>query len=116
MSQPLFHILSREEADAAKLSGSYIPQNYSTEGFIHCSYASQVCKVALNFYKAQNNLVLLEIDKSLLTCEVIDEDLYGAGEDFPHIYGELPWQAVRTIHDFSSNADGSFNLPATVGT
>ena len=114
MNQPLFHILKKTDADAAKVAGSYLPENYATEGFIHCSYASQVCKVALHFYKAQQDLILLEIDKSLLSCKVIDEDLYGAGENFPHIYGELPWQAVRQMHDFPSNADGSFDLPSTI--
>jgi len=114
MTQPLFHILSKEDADAAKLKGTYLPENYLTEGFIHCSYASQVCKVALNFYKAQKDLVLLEIDKSVLNCEVIDEDLYNTGEDFPHIYGELPWQAVVQIHEFPCKADGSFDLPKTI--
>lgn len=114
MNKSLFHILKKEEADAAKASGSYIPANYSVEGFIHCSYASQVCKVAAHFYKAQENLVLLEIDKSVLTSKVIDEDLYDAGEDFPHIYGELPWQAVQIVHDFPCNDDGSFDLPDTI--
>ena len=114
MDKPLFHILKKTEADAAKTAGLYLPATFADEGFIHCSYANQVCRVAANFYKGQQNLVLLEIDKSLLTSKVIDEDLYETGEEFPHIYGELPWRAITTVHDFPCLADGNFELPTTV--
>jgi len=114
MTKALFHILTKTEADAAKAKGVYLPANFASEGFIHCSYVHQVCAVAGNFYKGQQNLVLLEIDKSLLNSKVIDEDLYEAGQDFPHIYGELNWDAVKMIHNFPCLDDGSFELPSSI--
>ncbi len=114
MKQSLFHILTQTEADEAKAQGSYTPANFAAEGFIHCSYAVQVCPTAERFYKGQSNLVLLEIDESALSCEVIVEDLYGSGEAFPHIYGTLLWQAVVAVHDFPCLEDGSFELPEAI--
>ena len=58
--------------------------------------------------------MLLEIDRSLLEDKVVDEDLYESGEPFPHLYGELPWDAVVAVHTLPCSADGTFELPSTV--
>ena len=39
----LFHIISKQEAETAKISGVYKPDSLNYEGFIHCSYPNQVC-------------------------------------------------------------------------
>ena len=110
----LLHIISKQEAEKAKASGIYKPDSFNSEGFIHCSYPHQVCRVANHLFKGSTDLVLLEIDKTQLTCEVIDEDLYESGELFPHIYGELPWEKVIAVHDFPCSNNGEFKLPALV--
>jgi uncharacterized protein (DUF952 family) len=112
--ETVFHIVSKKEVDQAKLKGFYQPASFEDEGFIHCSYLNQVCRVANLFYKGKNDLVLLEINKARTDCEVIDEDLYNSGEAFPHIYGKLPWEAVVAIHEFPNNDDSTFDLPTTV--
>ena len=58
--------------------------------------------------------MLLEIDKLLVDCDVVDEDLYESGELFPHIYGPLPWRAVVAAHAFPRSDDGTFRLPTSV--
>lgn len=110
----LLHITSKQEAETAKVSGVYKPKGFNSEGFIHCSYPNQVCRVASRLFKGCADLVLLEINKSQLTCKVIDEDLYESGELFPHIYGELPWEAVIAVHNFPCSKHGDFKLPALV--
>lgn len=110
----LLHITSKQEAETAKSFGVYKPNNFNSEGFIHCSYPNQVCRVANRLFKGSTDLVLLEIDKTQLTCEVIDEDLYESGELFPHIYGELPWETVMAVHDFPCSKNGEFKLPTLV--
>jgi uncharacterized protein (DUF952 family) len=112
--EAVFHIVAKKEVDSAKLEGFYQPVNFVDEGFIHCSYLNQVCRVANLFYRGKTDLVLLEIDKARTSCEVIDEDLYDSGEVFPHIYGKLPWEAIITIQEFPCNDNGTFDLPATV--
>lgn len=110
----LLHITSKQAAEAAQAVGVYEPSSLSSEGFIHCSYADQVCRVANQFYKGSADLVLLEIDQMKLNCKVVDEDLYDSGESFPHIYGKLPWPAMIAIHEFPCNDIGEFQLPASV--
>ena len=110
----LLHIIPKQEAEAAKASGVYKPASLSSEGFIHCSYANQVCRVANFLFKGNADLALLEIDKTKLDCDVVNEDLYESGELFPHIYGELPWNSVIAIHEFPRNEIGEFELPASV--
>jgi uncharacterized protein (DUF952 family) len=56
----------------------------------------------------------LEIEKSRFDCPIIDEDLYEGFEDFPHIYGVLPWNSVVAIHDFPCSDYGMFELPALI--
>ncbi len=112
--QPIYHITTKTEADAAVSSGEYTPQTFADEGFIHCSYAGQVQGVANRYYRGQDELVLLEIDPAMLTCDVIDENLLGGDELFPHVYGRLPMASVTAITDYPCNEDGSFSPPASV--
>jgi uncharacterized protein (DUF952 family) len=110
----LFHIISKPDADNAKLEGFYKPASLEEDGFIHCAYANQVTRLAEYLFVGQTNLVILEIEKSRVGCNVVDEDLYEGFEDFPHIYGVLPWNAVIAIHDFPCFENGMFELPASI--
>ena len=110
----LFHITSKRDSDAAKQDGIYRPESLAAEGFIHCSYAHQVCTVADRYYHNRTDLVLLQIDPSHLSSNVVDEDLYDSGERFPHIYGELPWFAVVAVHRFPCTDTGGFRLPIAI--
>ena len=108
----LFHITT---ADEARQAGSlYAPQAFDAEGFIHCSYLRQVCSVANRRFSGRTNLVLLEIDRGRLSIPVVDENLEGGAELFPHVYGRLPMAAVTRIHEFPCGADGRFALPGTL--
>ena len=96
----IYHITSAGEARAAGESGEYAPEAFALEGFIHCSYAHQLPSVANARFKGRTGLVLLEIDPAQLNCKVVDENLEGGTELFPHIYGRLPMSAVVRIRDF----------------
>jgi len=116
----LLHITRRQDWQAAQAAGAYRTPSLETEGFIHCSTAAQVLRVAENFYRGQFDLVLLVIDLSRVQPEVKFEapvnpstgqveadnpDLY------PHIYGALNLDAVLKVVDFVPGADGHFVLP-----
>ena len=94
----------------AAACGTYVPEGFEAEGFVHCSYATQVSWVANARFKDRTDLVLLEIDPGLLTCKVIDENLEGGSELFPHIYGPLPMSAVTGIHEFPCDFAGRFDF------
>jgi hypothetical protein len=51
--------------------------------------------VARRLFEGQNDLILLTIDPDgLEEGTLVYEDLYGHGEEFPHVYGPLPTTAV----------------------
>jgi uncharacterized protein (DUF952 family) len=104
----LYHITSEREAREAQRSGEYTPAAFEREGFIHCSYPSQVLATANRIFHGKKDLVLLEIDPSVLTCRIVDENLEGGSVLFPHIYGKLPMRAVMKIHPFPCDDTGSF--------
>lgn len=110
----LFHITTEAEARDAAQSGSYAPATFAAEGFIHCSYRHQLCGVADRLFAGRPGLVLLEIDRAAIPCAILDENLEGGAERFPHIYGRLPMTAVVAVHPFPCAADGRFALPAAV--
>ena len=94
----IYHITSVSEWELAQSKGEYEPQAFADEGFIHCSYAHQLEAVRQRFFKGQQNLVVLEINPAALQCEMIEENLEGGTELFPHVYGKLPLDAVVKAH------------------
>ena len=69
------------------------------EGFIHCSTAEQWPGVVERYYAGVPDLLLLHIDESLLSSPVVVEQLGGATEPFPHIYGPIDLTAVVQVDD-----------------
>jgi uncharacterized protein (DUF952 family) len=107
----IFHIV-RSEAWASRAGGSYHPEIYSVDGFVHCSMRDQVVKVADTRFRGQKGLVLLCIDTDQVTAEIRYENLEGGRELFPHIYGEINTNAVVQVAEFEPGINGHFALPA----
>ena len=110
----IFHITSEEEAALAMATGQYVPKAFAREGFIHCSYRSQLLPVANRIFRGRSGLVILEIETAALTSTLVDENLEGGTELFPHLYGELPMRAVVQIHAFPCSREGAFVSPASL--
>jgi uncharacterized protein (DUF952 family) len=64
------------------------------EGFVHCSFAEQLPSTAARFFGDLEEVVVLRIDPAKVAAPVVTEDLYGSGEDFPHVYGPIDVGAV----------------------
>lgn len=113
----IYHITSRTAWLAAKKFGAYTADSLASQGFIHCSKADQVVRVANTWYTAQRGLVLLEIDETRLRSEVRWEPgTDKADELFPHIYGPLNVEAVARVYDFDPDPSGHFSLPPSLKT
>ena len=112
MTERIYHITSFEAWQQAQSTGAYTPDAFATEGFIHCSYPRQVIAVAEAKFRGHHDLVLLGIDRSQLTCQVLDENLVGGFDQFPHIYGPVPVDAVAEVIPFPCQVDGRFTLPS----
>jgi uncharacterized protein (DUF952 family) len=108
----IFHITTKEEWDNSQVSGVYKPINYALDGFIHCSFGEQVMHVADRFYADATNLILLRIESALVGSKVVEENLEGGTEMFPHIYGPLPIEAVNGYAPLTKDSSGHFLFPA----
>ena len=88
--------------------GVYQPPSLTTEGFIHCSTASQVAGVAQALYADHEELLLLHLDVERIAPEICFE---GEPEAFPHIYGPLELTAVLHVQRYAAGDDGHFPPP-----
>lgn len=109
----IFHIARRDDWERGEAKGSYQPEMFSQEGFIHCSTAEQIIAVANLRFRGQTGLVLLSIDTDRVVHEIRYENLEGGSQLFPHIYGELDPHAVMKVSDFIPQSDGFFRMPGT---
>jgi uncharacterized protein (DUF952 family) len=116
----ILHITHQQEWQSSLEQGSYQTPSLAKEGFIHCSTETQVLRVANNFYRGQNDLVILVIDTDKLVAPVKFEAPVnpqtgqpepGIGDLFPHVYGSINVSAVTKVVPFPPLADGSFTLP-----
>jgi len=107
----IFHIARRDAWANRAVVGSYHPEMFSIDGFIHCSTRDQVIKVADARFRGQTGLVLLYIDTDKVTAPIRYENLEGGRELFPHIYGEINTDAVAQVVEFEPGADGYFRFP-----
>ena len=114
MSRLILHITTVPQWAAAEVAGEYRAPSLDTEGFIHCSTPAQVTHVGDWFYREVEDLVLLCIEPSALTSELLWESSADAfAGEFPHVYGPIALDAVRAVLPWS-RGDGGFEIPAEV--
>ncbi|MFQ5400147.1 MAG: DUF952 domain-containing protein [Anaerolineae bacterium] len=110
----IFHITPQADWDAARAAGVYRADSLEKDGFIHCSTGQQILMVANSLYRGCQNLALLCIDPAAVGPDIVYEDCYEMGQEFPHIYGPLNIDAVVRILDFPPGEDGTFVLPSGI--
>src|SRR5436853_7406936 len=95
MGSRLYHLALADEWEHARTRGVYrrstIGRSIDDEGFIHCSYRHQVAQTASLFYGGRDDVLVLVIDPARLQAPVRVEG------GFPHVYGELPVDAVVEV-------------------
>lgn len=108
--QVIYHILPAADWAAAQRAGVYSPASLAAEGFIHCSKVDQVVRSAQLYFAGQQELQRLCIASEKVRAEIRYEDLLGAGQQFPHIYGPLNLDAVVEVSTLAQNHAGEFVL------
>ena len=107
----IYHIVAEVDWRAACLEGSYRPASLTEQGFVHFSHEHQVSQVANLLYHGQNALIVVEVDPARLAAPVVEEDLYDAGERFPHVYAAIPTQAAVAEHALRRDDAGNYRFP-----
>lgn len=100
----LFHIVEPVLWDAAAAAGEYRPESLATEGFVHCSFASQVAASANRHFADADHLCVVELDPGRLRPEIRIEG------GFPHVYGAIPTGAVVAVHRIDRGDDGHWRF------
>ena len=77
---------------------SYSAESLQTEGFIHCSYASQLDGVINRYYGNAERVMILKLDTDKLRSKLVKEASTG-GEIYPHIYGRINRDAIVEVSE-----------------
>lgn len=111
----IYKICRSEEWRAAQETGCFdgAPVDLA-DGFIHFSTAAQVRETAARHFSEETGLVLLAVDVAALGDGVRWEPSRG-GDLFPHLYGTLPLDAVRSAEPLPLGSDGVHWFPAGIG-
>lgn len=104
----IYHITTTVEWEQAQQLGHYRADSLRLEGFVHCSEAHQVVRVANFIFRGVQGLVLLHVDTDRLRARLVYENLDGGDELFPHVYGPIALEAVSRVTPFEPGDDGGF--------
>ena len=111
MTDPIFRIASPESFAEAALSGFYHGEDHDkADGFIHASTRQQLADTLTLHYGDRDRVAIAQINPERLDAELKWEPARD-GSLFPHIYGDLNWSAVETVHLVKRSDDHSWRLP-----
>jgi uncharacterized protein (DUF952 family) len=99
----IYHIVLPEVWERFKSRPSYQPESLTTEGFIHCSYPSQLEAVLKRYYSGVEKVLILKIDTEKLLSKLVKEASTN-DEMYPHIYGRLNHNAVVDVEERTLNS------------
>ena len=102
--------LWREAEGLSRFTGAEIDR---ADGFIHFSTAAQVAETARRHFSGRDDLLLVAVDADALGPALRYEPSRG-GDLFPHLYGDLPLDAVRDVSPMPLGPDGAHVLPAEI--
>jgi uncharacterized protein (DUF952 family) len=91
----IYHIV-RPEAWEAFDTELYRHPSLAAEGFIHCSFESQLDAVLGRYYSGADSVVILEIESDRLMSRMIKEPSTNS-EIYPHVYGPINRDAIVSV-------------------
>ena len=113
-SQTVYKVLDSELWERAEREGRFAGSGIDlADGFIHFSTAEQVRETVAKHFAGQNDLVLVAVDGAVL-AKMGDAYRYEpsrGGAMFPHLYAEMPMDAVLWSRPLPLRADGAHEFP-----
>ena len=108
----IFHMCQKTDWEAALRAGRYDGTALDRkDGFMHFSTAGQVRETAARHLGGVEGLVLIGVDPDALG-DALRWEKSRRDMEFPHLYGTLPLDAVRSTWDLPVGSDGSHVFPA----
>ncbi|MGW0663587.1 DUF952 domain-containing protein [Streptodolium elevatio] len=93
----IYKLLSTPEWESAEAAGVFAGSDVDRrDGYIHFSTAAQVGETARRHFAGRTGLTLLAVDTNRLGDALRWEPSRG-GDLFPHLYGDLPNDAVTRV-------------------
>lgn len=107
----IYHLARKTAWAEAEQAGVYTgtPEDRA-DGFIHFSTATQVQESAAKHRKGETDLLLVAVDDSKLGPALKWEPSRG-GQLFPHLYGDMPLDAVIEVTPLPLGEDGLHRFP-----
>jgi len=107
----VYKICPRELWQEAERAGAFCGAPVDrADGFIHFSTAEQVAETAAKHFAGAADLVLVAVAADALGPALRFEPSRG-GALFPHLYGDLPLDAVHWVKPLPLGADGRHRFP-----
>ena len=111
MSEVIYHMCPAELWEAAVAAGSYHgTEDDRRDGFIHFSTAAQLRESARRHRAGQSGLVLVAVEAARLGERLRWEPSRG-GALFPHFYGALALESVRSTEPLPLGENGLHRFP-----
>jgi len=111
MTAIVYKLVDRAAWNAAEAAGSFTGSAVDRrDGFIHFSSAAQVAETAARHFAGQADLLLVAVDARALGAALRWEPSRG-GALFPHLYGSLRLDAVRSVAPLALDATGQHVFP-----
>ena len=108
----VYKVMSAAQAQQMQRDGVFRGSSADlADGYIHLSRDSQLAGTLDRHFAGIEGLMLVAVDLSRLGDAVRWEPSRG-GQLFPHIYGQLPIEAVVSVAPLERGADGVVRLPA----
>jgi uncharacterized protein (DUF952 family) len=111
MTDLIYKICTDAEWREAQRDGVYRGSSVDRrDGFIHFSTAAQAAETAAKHFAEQSDLMLIAVEAAALGEKLKWEPSRG-GALFPHLYGDLPLDAVQSVVPIPLGANGRHVLP-----
>jgi uncharacterized protein (DUF952 family) len=114
LDKTIYKIVPRELWQEARVTGLFKGAAIDlTDGYIHFSTAAQAVETARLYFAGQSDLLLVAVDATLFG-DALKWEASRGGALFPHLYADLPLDAVLWEKPLPLGADGLHVFPNLV--
>ncbi len=108
-----YKVLTAEQMAALETDGVFTGAPVDRQdGYIHLSTAAQLTETVDKHFAGQDDLHVAAVDLEAMGDAVRWEESRG-GQLFPHLYADLPLNAVIAYSPLQRDDDGTVRLPIT---